>query len=518
MEGEAVEEAGDARVHRDQADVDHAGDVLRRLRAAAACNRRSTSCSRASNRTREARTPTSPRRRSSRSVGAARRTSRRRSSSRSAPSTRGSAPTARPIRAVATVTLEELKLVPPGQNPTSGSLAGANGAPSSAPATRWRRSRIRCSGSPTLWRVIAEANGIDDPARAQAGHPAAGPSCRLTIARLTMATQQISNTFVVKIDDRPLPATSTLASVVVDDHLHLPDSFVITFRDSGRTALAVVGRHDRLEGVDRCAVRRRRSTRAARRRRRHSDRGRDLRRHEQHVVRGFDDSHLLFRGRSTASYHDMTYADVAREGGPPMPAEDGHHRHDPSDAPAHHPGERRRLALPGPAGPRGRFRGDCQRRASCTSGGRSDRAALPARPTSARTNRLTLHAGSNLLMPARRRDGERAGRGGRGARRGTRRRKQALTSRRDDDHELGRERPRRRPTWRRSSPSRPLVSTSRAVRCRRPRSTPPRRRWPTRSAAAAPRSRARRGATHSCAPASPCGSGCSVSRSTAPTC
>ena len=73
-----------------------------------------------------------------------------------------------PIRAIATVTLEELKPTNPRQNPTSGTpevhtervLAAGDTLASIA---------YRDLGSAALWRIIAEANRIDDPARLKAG-------------------------------------------------------------------------------------------------------------------------------------------------------------------------------------------------------------------------------------------------------------------------------------------------------------------------------------------------------------
>lgn len=73
-----------------------------------------------------------------------------------------------PIRAVCTVTLEELAGEAPKQNPTSGGLVP-------------RRLRVVVAGDtlagvayqeygdPTLWRAVAEANGIDDPMRLTPG-------------------------------------------------------------------------------------------------------------------------------------------------------------------------------------------------------------------------------------------------------------------------------------------------------------------------------------------------------------
>src|SRR6476659_275246 len=54
-------------------------------------------------------------------------------------------------------------------------------------------------------------------------------------------TAQVTNTFVIEFDGQKLSGDVDLAAVVVEDHLHLPDSFMVTFRDGSRTALAGSG-------------------------------------------------------------------------------------------------------------------------------------------------------------------------------------------------------------------------------------------------------------------------------------
>jgi hypothetical protein len=75
-----------------------------------------------------------------------------------------------PLRAVVTLSLEEVLLdkAPPRQNPTSGAVE--------AYASRVLRNGDTLAGvanqelgSPTAWRQIAEANGIDDPFRLRRG-------------------------------------------------------------------------------------------------------------------------------------------------------------------------------------------------------------------------------------------------------------------------------------------------------------------------------------------------------------
>jgi nucleoid-associated protein YgaU len=73
-----------------------------------------------------------------------------------------------PIRGTATVNLEEIAGEQQGQNPTSGALAARRVhtvvAGDSLASIAWRE-----YGDPTIWRVVAEANDIDDPLRLRAG-------------------------------------------------------------------------------------------------------------------------------------------------------------------------------------------------------------------------------------------------------------------------------------------------------------------------------------------------------------
>jgi hypothetical protein len=68
----------------------------------------------------------------------------------------------KPLRATCSLTLEEASTEAPGQNPTSGSREARRThqvvAGDSLPQLAWRE-----YGDATAWRVIAEANGIDDP-------------------------------------------------------------------------------------------------------------------------------------------------------------------------------------------------------------------------------------------------------------------------------------------------------------------------------------------------------------------
>jgi hypothetical protein len=82
-----------------------------------------------------------------------------------------------PIRATATVNLEEMAKAPKGQNPTSGALAAHRvhtvGAGDSLQSIAWRE-----YGDPSMWRALAERNDIEDPMLLRVGTallvPAAG--------------------------------------------------------------------------------------------------------------------------------------------------------------------------------------------------------------------------------------------------------------------------------------------------------------------------------------------------------
>ncbi|MCX5585224.1 LysM peptidoglycan-binding domain-containing protein [Streptomyces erythrochromogenes] len=68
----------------------------------------------------------------------------------------------KPLRATCSLSIEEASVDPPGQNPTSGSRTARSThtvvAGDSLAMLAWRE-----YGDATAWRVIAEANGIDDP-------------------------------------------------------------------------------------------------------------------------------------------------------------------------------------------------------------------------------------------------------------------------------------------------------------------------------------------------------------------
>jgi phage protein D len=129
-----------------------------------------------------------------------------------------------------------------------------------------------------------------------------------------MAVQQHTNKFRIEVDGSPLAdaVDRTLVSAFVDDNLNLPDMFQLVFRDAGRTALeqgrfrvgskvAISVTSEASPGGEKLLTGEVTSLEAD------FDAGGTMT-----VVRGFDPSHRLFRGRVTETYKDVTYADVAR--------------------------------------------------------------------------------------------------------------------------------------------------------------------------------------------------------------
>ena len=84
-------------------------------------------------------------------------------------------PTGTPVRAVCTVQMEEMGGEVERQNPTSGALAARSVRTmvdgDSLPSVAYAE-----YGDPTLWRALAEANGIDDPMRLPVGRPLLVPA------------------------------------------------------------------------------------------------------------------------------------------------------------------------------------------------------------------------------------------------------------------------------------------------------------------------------------------------------
>lgn len=129
-----------------------------------------------------------------------------------------------------------------------------------------------------------------------------------------MPVQQHTNKFRIEVDGKPLADSvdRTLVSAFVDDSVNLPDMFRLVFRDAERTAI------DQGRFRIGCKVAISVSSEA-------SPGGEKLlagevtaleaeidARGTMTVVRGYDPSHRLFRGRVTETYKDVTYADVAR--------------------------------------------------------------------------------------------------------------------------------------------------------------------------------------------------------------
>ncbi|MGH9281528.1 MAG: VgrG-related protein [Acidimicrobiales bacterium] len=127
--------------------------------------------------------------------------------------------------------------------------------------------------------------------------------------------QQVTNTLTVEVDGQPLAddVQRKLVTAYVDDNLHLPDVFVLSFRDPERTALdtaritigssvvlSVVS--DTQPGPQKLMVGEVTAVEAE------FGPGGSFT-----VVRGFDKAHRLFRGRVTESYRNVTYSDVVKK-------------------------------------------------------------------------------------------------------------------------------------------------------------------------------------------------------------
>ena len=73
-----------------------------------------------------------------------------------------------PIRGTARLTIKEMPTTTARQNPTSGGPAGHRPTPCGR-ATRWPRWPTPSTATRRVWRILAEANDIDDPSRIPAG-------------------------------------------------------------------------------------------------------------------------------------------------------------------------------------------------------------------------------------------------------------------------------------------------------------------------------------------------------------
>lgn len=131
-----------------------------------------------------------------------------------------------------------------------------------------------------------------------------------------MLDAALASAIKVEVDGQPLDgaAETALVRVAVDDHLHLPDTFELTFQETadmtvaetarlrvgcavkvstsalgdGTTSLLVSGEVTALEGVYREG------------------------KAPLLVARGYDHAHRLSRGRSSATFQNVKYSDIAR--------------------------------------------------------------------------------------------------------------------------------------------------------------------------------------------------------------
>ena len=130
-----------------------------------------------------------------------------------------------------------------------------------------------------------------------------------------MAVQVSAGKFKLQVDGTEVPSDvdNLLTSAIVDSNLHQPDMFVLSFRDPDRSVLSKTGAKigskikvsafsdvtpsgDLLLTGDVTALEVE-----------HDGAGTFT------VLRGYDESHLLFRGRHTETYQNMTAADIAQK-------------------------------------------------------------------------------------------------------------------------------------------------------------------------------------------------------------
>ena len=125
---------------------------------------------------------------------------------------------------------------------------------------------------------------------------------------------ELSSAPSITVDGMPLAGDvmPSLERVVVDDHLHLPDMFAITFRDAERDVLSKARVHlgsvVRIHGAA--------MGEASERLLIHGEvtalEGEYQLDGSRVVVRGYDPSHRLIAGKRTETYRDMTDADISR--------------------------------------------------------------------------------------------------------------------------------------------------------------------------------------------------------------
>lgn len=128
-----------------------------------------------------------------------------------------------------------------------------------------------------------------------------------------MLVAELSNRAAVQIDGTDLPraVADLVEQVVVDDHLHLPDTFEIRISDPNRTMLddarVRIGSRVRVSAtaLGDPSPSLLMSGEVTALEAEYDELGSRL------VIRGYDHSHRLARGRRTATYNQVTYADIA---------------------------------------------------------------------------------------------------------------------------------------------------------------------------------------------------------------
>ena len=126
-------------------------------------------------------------------------------------------------------------------------------------------------------------------------------------------TAQVTNTFLIEFDGQKLAADVDLTAVLVEDQLHLPDSFTVTFRDGSRTALsrsgAKVGGKVKISVLNDSAQQPvTLITGEVTALEAEIHQGTSF-----SIVRGYDESHRLLHGSVTESYQNATFADIAKK-------------------------------------------------------------------------------------------------------------------------------------------------------------------------------------------------------------
>ena len=151
--------------------------------------------------------------------------------------------TGQPVRATCKVSMQEFDPSPPRPEPDVGRAAKRPAPTRSCSATRWPRSPTPSTATPTLWRAIAIANGLEDPFNLRVGaellHPRAGR--RRGAGLRPMAAQRVVRTpSRSRSTARRCPTTvaAALLEAYVEDEVNLPDAFELVFRDPLRTVLA----------------------------------------------------------------------------------------------------------------------------------------------------------------------------------------------------------------------------------------------------------------------------------------